>query len=196
MLTKVKLYGVLGQKFGKEHEFDIEKPAEAVQALLVNYPEFEKTLVDLKYGVKVYQEEDSLYKLGDFHRPMSGETIKIVPVIAGADWGDWALVIIGALLIYFAWWVAPVWMEGGFLGATGLTYGQVIGMVGAALLFTGLSNLLYVAPKDEDKEDSYIFSGPVNTVRQGNVVPVGYGQLWVGSQVISGGFYSENLLSS
>ena len=40
----------------------------------------------------------------------------------------------------------------------------------------------------EDKRDpSYIFNGPVNTMAQGHPVPIGYGEMIVGSAVISAG---------
>ena len=67
MLTTVKLYGVLAREFGKEHTFDISKPAEAIQALLVNFPNFEQALIKLKYGVRVLQAETGLCIADDFH---------------------------------------------------------------------------------------------------------------------------------
>ena len=38
---------------------------------------------------------------------------------------------------------------------------------------------------------SYAFDGAVNTTRQGNPVPICYGSMIVGSQVISAGLFSE-----
>lgn len=39
---------------------------------------------------------------------------------------------------------------------------------------------------------SYSFNGPVNTSAQGNPVPVLYGEMIVGSAVISAGIYAED----
>ena len=43
-----------------------------------------------------------------------------------------------------------------------------------------------------ENKPSYLFDGAVNTTRQGNAVPVGYGRLRVGSQVISAGLTAQN----
>jgi predicted phage tail protein len=70
--------------------------------------------------------------------------------------------------------------------------------IGWGLVLGGVSSLLFT-PKTHDpaaterpeNKPSYAFNGPVNTTAQGNPVPVGYGRLRVGSQVISAGLYVE-----
>ncbi|SAI70462.1 Phage-related protein%2C tail component [Bordetella ansorpii] len=43
-----------------------------------------------------------------------------------------------------------------------------------------------------DNGASYNFNGPVNTTAQGNPVPVLYGEMFVGSAVVSAGIYAED----
>ena len=43
-----------------------------------------------------------------------------------------------------------------------------------------------------DNGTSYNFNGTVNTTAQGNIVPLGYGRMTVGSAVISAGLYTED----
>jgi len=68
-------------------------------------------------------------------------------------------------------------------------------MAGASLAIAGVTALSMKPPKfNEDTEidldngaggaRSYLFNGPANTVREGGPVPIGYGRLVVGSQII------------
>ena len=70
---------------------------------------------------------------------------------------------------------------------------QMVGMVaGFGLLAGGISMLLAKPPKFDDfreiestkKSTSYLFGGPTNTANEGGPIPVGYGRLIAGSQVI------------
>ncbi|HHH1307693.1 TPA: tail assembly protein, partial [Yersinia enterocolitica] len=38
----------------------------------------------------------------------------------------------------------------------------------------------------------YAFGGPVNTVAQGNPIPIGYGERIIGGAIISAGIYTED----
>ena len=44
-MRKVKLYGELAKKFGREFMLEVESVAEAVRALSANFPGFEKELM-------------------------------------------------------------------------------------------------------------------------------------------------------
>lgn len=66
-------------------------------------------------------------------------------------------------------------------------------IAGIGLIAAGVMVLLSKPPKFDDfresggyaqKKASYLFDGPANTIREGGPVPVGYGRLLVGSQVI------------
>ena len=43
-LVEVRLYGHLGEKFGRRFKFAIDSPREAIQALTANFPEFREYL--------------------------------------------------------------------------------------------------------------------------------------------------------
>ena len=101
--------------------------------------------------------------------------------------------------------VAPV-VEGAFIGTLGSILGAgimffgdnaLMRTLGAVLMFAGISDALSKPPeKPEDRlitnpssdpqalSQSYLFGGPVNVVNEGGPVPIGYGRLVVGSQVI------------
>ncbi|HIH3482453.1 TPA: Mov34/MPN/PAD-1 family protein [Escherichia coli] len=113
----------------------------------------------------------------------NGAVIHIVPRLAGAKSGGVFQAVLGAALIAVAWW-NPV----GWLGAA-----AVSGMyaAGASMILGGVAQML--APKartptaastDNGKQNTY-FSSLDNMVAQGNVLPVLYGEMRVGSRVVS-----------
>lgn len=189
MIT-VRLYGHLAKKFGRTHRLDVRTPREAVRALSVNFPDFKSHILkhnEPGYHVRVgkdYRDETEL----DY--PADGE-IKIVPAVGGAS--STFKIILGAALIVFApyaagWLFANTAMVG--LATAVATYAPAIGM---SLVLGGVSQLLFAPPKAQsverpDNKPSYAFDGPVNTMQQGNPVPICYGELIVGSQVVSAGF--------
>lgn len=43
-----------------------------------------------------------------------------------------------------------------------------------------------------DNKPSYAFGGPVNSIAQGNPVPLGYGKRRIGGALISAGIHAED----
>jgi predicted phage tail protein len=77
--------------------------------------------------------------------------------------------------------------------------GGILSSFALGLVFAGVSALLFAPPKSqgpserpENKPNTY-FNGPVNTIAQGHPVPIGYGELIVGSAVISAGLETVNI---
>jgi len=64
---------------------------------------------------------------------------------------------------------------------------------GASLVLGGLAQMLAKNPQKPNDSASYLFNGPVNTTEQGNAVPVLYGRLIIGSQVISASLSAYDL---
>ena len=105
MLKKVKLYGELAEKYGKEWELDIESPSEAIRALMANNPSFRQfvsTSEERGVGYKVIVGNNELVNItGELSNPTGRQDIKIVPVIGGAKRGI-GQIIVGAFMIYIA----------------------------------------------------------------------------------------------
>ena len=71
--------------------------------------------------------------------------------------------------------------------------------IGWSLVLGGVAQLLFKPPELQnsdrtENQPSFAFNGAVNTVAQGNPVPVGYGRLIVGSQVISLGLHPDAMV--
>ena len=185
MLRKIKLYGRLAKFIGKRVlEADVSSAAEAVRFLLANWPELEHHMADQHYRVSLggYDlVEDEL------HDPAGKQPIKIVPVVTGA--GAVGRIIAGAALIALSFVIIPLG-----IAAAGAGIATMVGGIGASLVLGGVAQLLTPTPtlslgtdSPNDPRKSYSFSGIQNTSRQGTPVPIVYGEMLVGSVVISAG---------
>ena len=193
MLRKIKLYGPLAKFLGKRvFKADVSNAAEAVQFLVVNWPELEKHMHDQYYRVEVAGTD---LHVDELHYPAGADDIKIIPCVAGAG-GGWGKVILGAALIGLAF-AMPV-AAGNISLMSGIKAGSLakVGMLtkaalymGGGLLLSGVSQLLTPTPKtpefEEDPQNSFYFSGVVNSARPGTPVPVCYGEVLTGSTTIS-----------
>lgn len=194
----IKLYGDLALNFGKEFELDVRNAAEAIRALCVQLKGFREYLEkhsEPGYTVKVGKIELSEDEL---HNPTSlSETIKIIPLVAGGN--ATTRIIIGVTLLALALWNPGSWayVSATASSAGGMTVaGQIAVSIGLSLTMGGIAEILApTPPKTEaatapEATPSYMFDGPVNTVGPGYIIPVGYGELLIGSHVISAELYS------
>lgn len=174
MVRSIKLCGWLGRKFGKEYFFDVESAAEAVRALCLQVDGFKDYLSQGGGKEKLFKVVVNNNTLIDPEKSMLMESlgeIKIVPVIRAS--GGAFNFIAGAVLTVVGFFTSP----------------YVIA-VGVGMMLGGAAAMLVKPPKQqqpsEQKQDrSYIFNGAVNVTQQGQPVPVGYGRMMIGSQVIS-----------
>ena len=195
MLRTIKLRGHLGKKFGKEYKFDVSSAAEAVKALCHQVKGFKEYMQDgngKDQKFKVVVNEVPLSEVDKTLKMQSTGDISIVPVIkgSGGDFGNVFQVVLGAALVGAAFGLFGPG-AGAFLGEFGISYATA-GWVGGALLFSGVIGSLLKPPqmpnpmeKSVDQNRSYLFNGAVNTVQQGQPIPIGYGKLKIGSQVVS-----------
>ena len=135
--------------------------------------------------------------------------IDIVPVVKGAGFWDLdsgedmaiAGAVLGGLGLGLGY-LAENFMPEGFWQDLTMAIGDIAFDVGVAMVTSGLMSMLMEAPSvssddidvtmpDEKKgpeaknTTSFVFSRPLNNTTQGVPVPVGYGRLRVGSNVVS-----------
>lgn len=189
-LRSVRLYGFLGARFGRVHRLAVSSPAEAIRALCVLFPGLQRTLAESKskgiaYAVFVGRNNLGETELG---LPPGAEDIRIAPMIQGAKRAGLFQLVLGAALVTAGYFT---------FGATS-QIGISMMMAGASMALGGVVQLLSpqqvgLSAKDSpDNGASYNFNGPVNTQAQGNPVGVLYGEMTVGSAVISAGIYAED----
>ncbi|QCU53097.1 tail assembly protein [Burkholderia pseudomallei] len=186
----IRLYGYLGARFGRVRKLVVSSPAQAIRALCVMVPGFERELMESREKGITYAVFAGRRNLGvgDLKFPCGDEDIRIAPILQGAKAGGLFQTVLGAVM-------AAV---GYYFGWTGI--GAVIGNMGVAMMAGGISQLLAPSPLGLSAKDSpqnqasYVFNGPVNTTAQGGPVPVLYGELEIGSAVGSAGIYAEDQL--
>ena len=202
MLRKIKLYGELAKFVGhKEFEVKADTLRHAISFLINNFEGVENYMSPKHYQVKVgnYAVDES-----ELSHPIGQEDIHFIPVIAGAGRG-FGKVLLGAALI------GLVFMTGGatITKAAGLEFhatalggaflNKSIAYVGAYLVLSGVSEMLFPMPKppdfesEEDPRLSFSFGGTQQTGRAGTPVPLVYGEIFTGSVVISGSIDTEQV---
>jgi len=196
-LRTIRLYGTLGASFGRVHRLAVSNAAEAIHALCILIPGFERFLMEsrdrgLTYSIFLGDDNIGHDRL---KAPSGASDIRIAPVVIGSKRAGSLQTIIGVVLI-----AAATIFGGGFAGtAVGGGWGAV-GAAGVSMALGGVMQMLSPQAKGLSTQDSpanrasYSFNGPVNTTAQGNPVGLLYGQMIVGSSVISAGIYAQDQL--
>lgn len=185
-MKTIRLYGALGRKFGRCFELDVRNPAEAVRALcsqIAGLRQYFETHSEPGYHIKV---GEGLRDETELHDPCANvEEICIIPLVAGA--GGLAKAVVGVVLVAVAWYA---------VGTIGVAVALTLGAAGGLLIMSGLAGMLAQMPPGIDENaapeatPSYLFNGPVNTLGPGYAVPVGYGEVLIGSHVVSAELFS------
>ncbi|MHC8288737.1 tail assembly protein [Pseudomonas sp. XS1P51] len=189
-MTRILLSGSLAKTFGREffRQLETGTTREAFSALQHTVEGFADFIRDsarrgLRYAIFRNREN-----VGEDRFTMSGTTeIRIVPVIAGSKNGGLFQTVLGVALI----------VVGAFLSAT--PFGPPLIGMGISLALGGVMQMLSPVPKSPSQQDqagtenkpSYLFNGAFNSTQQGLPVPVVYGQMLVGSSVVSVGTWAE-----
>ncbi|MFA3583851.1 tail assembly protein [Acinetobacter baumannii] len=215
MLKTIKLYGILGQKFGREFKLDVANTREAMRALSVQIAGFEQFMLHaheqgLRFAVflkrknssnkrgkkrpAIYDHETKRLITGDnigeeqLDMNTEADTIHIVPRVMGAGGNNGILqLVLGAILI-----------AASFIPGIGQAAQVALIGAGAGMAMGGVASMLM--PKIDNTQDQNQdgnrankgFGGAVTTVAQGNPVPILYGQREIGGFIISAGQYPED----
>ncbi|MEM7883382.1 tail assembly protein, partial [Morganella morganii] len=167
IMIKIELGGVLGKTFGKTHQRLISTTSEAVRALCCTIPGFEQFLNTSKSRGLTFAVFRGKKNIGedDLGFPVTGEVIRIIPVVIGSKRGGLFQTIFGAVLV-----AAAVFMSGG-IGAAFAAGGMTgfMATTGAAMMLGGIIQMLSpqpngIAMKDQgENKPSYAFGAPTNT---------------------------------
>jgi len=179
-MVEVRLHGALAAEFGMRWDLDIQTPREAVAAIEAGRPGFRAAIRKLDRNGMVFRVRTKAhdYSDDDVGATLGSTTrLDIIPIVRGSSAGI-RFVVGAALLVY-----------------GGVTQNPYAISIGASLVFGAVTEWLTDIPKREEYSnvESWIFSGPANTVQQGATVPVIYGEVLTGSQVISAGISAADL---
>lgn len=180
MKRTILLYGAL-RKFGRKFVFDVDTTAEAIRALCSQVKGFEAYLRNhLQNDFSIVLDGEALDEEGLQWTMGNATTLKIIPVVSGAD-GGFLKVVAGAVLIVVGMYTKQQWLIG--MGAS-MALGGVAEMLSA--------NVINNPSMTDDKNPTtYSFGSPRVTVGQGRPIPIAYGELIVGGHLVSAGVQSE-----
>ena len=194
-LTTIRLYGVLGARFGRVHRLAVQTSAEAVKALCINLDGLESYLLNAKKNGMTFAVFRGRRNIGaDDFKNLAGSTdIRIAPVMEGAKKAGLFQTILGAVMV-----VAGIVVTGMTFGSAGVIgAGRV--SAGIGMMAGGIYQMLSPQPKglqgrdDPDNKPSYAFGGSVNTLAMGNPVALLYGEREIGGAIISAGIVAEDI---
>jgi|TARA_Y100000052_G_C2947681_1_gene85007 predicted phage tail protein len=189
MLKKIKVYGTLRKFLGQaEFEVDLNTPREAISFLVCNFKGIEKHMAEQIYtiqvGTKVITED--LLNLN------TKDDIKIIPLVHGNFIG----ILLGAGAL-FAKSAIPAKILGSTLLSTVVT--TTLATVGTSMIVDGVTSML--TPQQNNQSiasgqnsldpaalaSNYSFTGLTNISNAGVPVNLVYGEILVGSIVVSNG---------
>ena len=187
MLKTIKLYGVLGKKFGKEFHLAVESTREAVKALSVQVPGFEQFMLtahEQGLAFAVFQDDENISE-DQIDFETGAKVIKIVPKVIGAGGNGILQTILGAVMIVVGVITQQYW-------AVGMGVGMMVG---------GIAQMMMPKMDEGDQNQdgnraNKGFGGAVTTIAQGNPVPILYGQREVGGFIINAGQFAVDTFSS
>lgn len=191
IMTKIELSGVLGKTFGNVHHRLISTVHEAGAALSATIPGFEKFMNNSKekgLTFAVFKGKRNISE-DDLGFPVSGEVIRIVPVVIGSKKAGILQTIIGAVLVV-----------AGFISTftPAAAAAPYLYSMGASMMLGGVIQMLSPQPgglarkESSDNKASYAFGGVTNTASQGYPVGLLYGKRRIGGAIISAGIYVED----
>ncbi|MBF7996650.1 tail assembly protein [Rahnella sp. SAP-29] len=196
-MTTIKLYGQLGNLFGKEHQRLVRTTKEAMRALCCTLKGFENYMQSSRFRGLTYAVYVNKKNIGedDLEYPNIGREIRVVPVIIGSKRAGVLQTILGAVLVVVGAIGAFTPIGQAFGGAA---WGPYMMQAGGALIAGGIIQMIspqasgLSSKQDADNQASYAFGGVTNTAAQGYPVPLAYGKRRIGGAIISAGIYVED----
>lgn len=188
-MATVRFYGDL-QRYGRKFKLEVYTAGEALKALMIQIPGLRQHIQNGEYRVRIAgkdMHQDNL-NTGMQSQLPDDAVIHLIPHLAGAKNGGVFSLIAGIAIIIVAWWNPAGWISAG----------AVSGMyaAGAGMALSGITMLLTKMPptlsiKGSDLNSNTAFSNLDNTVTQGQPIPVCYGEMMIGSKVLSQGVTTE-----
>ncbi|MBF8793491.1 tail assembly protein [Pseudomonas monteilii] len=183
LMTRIRLGGFVGKKYGKKHSFLLDRgdPKEAAKALDANHPGFARDLIEAEGRGLRFAVFKNGKNISEDELDMGGaRELWFVPVIAGSKRAGFLQTIVGAVLVAASLFGAPTAPLG-----IALMAGGVIQMLSPQA--KGLSQS--AAPENLP---SYAFGSAKNTTASGNPVPICIGDRRWGGAVISASIRAED----
>lgn len=172
----VKLLGDLGRRFGKSFDLNVNSAVEAIRLLGCQIDGFNQYLSDASAvgggydGFRVCNPcKPEGYDVDQLDHHIRGDVIIIAPMISGS--GGFGKILLGVALVGAAFLI-----PGAAVGAM-----TNLGLVGASLILSGISQLIAPKPRNKDTQDdnSNLIDRAGGSATQGMPVPVLLGRKYI-----------------
>lgn len=154
---KIILHGTLAERFGREHFIQTDTPAEALEGLSRQMPDWPR---DLAVDVIGFTTDEAL------RAPTDKTEIHVVPAMFGG--GGVFKIVIGVVLVVASFILPPG------------PWTPIMQSIGVGMILSGISDLLMRAPttdKSNDPPPSKYLGINRNTVAIGTFIPLAYGRI-------------------
>ena len=189
MLKKIKVYGTLRKFLGQaEFEVDLNTPREAISFLVCNFKGIEKHMADQFYTIQV----GARVITEDLLNFRSQDDIKIIPVVHG----NFLPILLGAGALFGSTAIGSTLLGSKLLATIATSALQAIGtsmrIDGVTSMLTPQINTSSAVSSQNSLDPSalasnYSFTGLTNISNAGVPVNLVYGEILVGSIVVSNG---------
>lgn len=187
------------KKFG---EFEVAgyTAADCIRGVAIQIPELYTRIMNGYFTVRHRKgkfKEDMTMEMAtrEIFNYNEQQVIEVIPVVKGAtgsQGGDTALIgaglviggiLLGVLTMGAGWAATPVlWTTAGAIVSSLATTMIVTGL---SLVAGGIASLFAKNEEEKEEEAKYSFNGPTNIAKQGVAVPLIYGKVGVGSNLVS-----------
>ena len=170
-MTKINIYGALADKYGSSFLMEIGSAKDVFDAIDANREGFKKDIFDLHsegFDYVILVNKKKIETINDILAEINPEVIDLVPLLQG----DGADPISGTALLIYA------------------IITTIVSTAAAILLAPDPPKPPEITQTASALENSFTFANTVNRSAQGTPVPVCYGELIVGSEVIQATYKS------
>ena len=203
MNRKLIFQGSAGEALGKEWNVNAPAIADAFRLVAINKPEEFKTYFSQNEGQDEFsvQIADQFLTIDElFMHNLQGNEIIVTPIPEGSRRSRGRrrseMFLKAVVILIIAYYLGKTFGPAANTTIKNMTWGEFIAvgaqnmlyMMGTNLAMQALSDALSDDPSNDADEEGSMFSGPTNTIKHGQPVPVCYGKLLVGGVPINFGF--------
>lgn len=183
-MMNIRLEGVIGKQFGGHYQLNVKTVNEAIRALCQLVPGFREFMTSAhEHGIYFQIKRNNSTATSYDEMALGCSEFVLVPVITGAFFGgkgmSFGLIAIGVLLLALALPGVGLMSFGG-IGTISAGFQSAMIVLGAGLIFTGISGLFAPGMPEEGKQegseaDDAVFGGGAKTSTAGTPIPLLYG---------------------
>ena len=189
-MTNITLHGILGKEFGKNLKLNLNRTKYILKAIDVNKKNFINRINELSregLNYTIIIDNQKIQDISELDIKNIPQEIHLVPMIVGSG-----AAIGAAILTGISAGLAGIGIGTATVFTSSMLASQIVGGLILSAVSLGLQYLLadnestssQASASTKALEESFMFSNKVNLANQGSPVPIGYGRLKIGAQVI------------